>query len=313
MLKKHDYSFKEKIIKGLVLSVCIVMLIITMTACSQGENINPSESNGGDTVKDSPDMDRQEPEIVDIVDRQDPVDEPDINWQQLESDYNPPDIGGLLKAITESNTAIDGSINITYAIKREFNQMDEDYRFFFMPNVAWYDFESVGRAISYLFFTWTGEFGTFPEKIPQYSAEARLQKIFAAPDNKHLQIEHKLYPKSVLYEDGFYSPWPESYNADVMIYDLVELKVLQEENYTYYTATANEYGFDVNGYYEPGVNEEFLFAKSEALGLESEATLGKLLETGDIAGASKSGTYIIEFRVEDNNTTPMIVSVNRFY
>jgi hypothetical protein len=73
--------------------------------------------------------------------------------------------------------------------------MGEDYRFFFMPKVAWYDFESIGAAMSYMIFTWAGEFGTFPEKAPQYQAEARLRKIFAAPNNEYPQIEHQPYRK----------------------------------------------------------------------------------------------------------------------
>jgi len=93
-----------------------------------------------------------------------------------------------------------------------------------------------------------------------------------------------------MYDGAAYKPWPESYNSNTMIYDLIELKERHEGDYTYYTATANEYGFDVNGYYEAGENEKFLFANSKALGLNYNATLEKLLENGDIIDAQKSQT-----------------------
>ncbi len=245
------------------------------------------------------------------TDTKNPVNAADINWQLLAADYLPPGIGGLLAAIKDSNITKDGSIDITSNIKRGFNQMGEDYRFFFMPQVDWYDFESIGAAMSYMLFTWTGEFGTFPEKAPQYQAEARLRKIFAAPDNVYPQIEHQPYRKYVMYDGAAYTPWPESYNSDTMIYDLIELKERHAGDCTYYTATANEYGFDVNGYYEAGENEKSLFANSKAWGLDYKVTLEKLLENGEIIHAEKSQTYIIEFRIEDNNTIPMIVSVDK--
>ena len=249
------------------------------------------------------------------TDNKNPINTADIDWQVLAADYNPPGIGGLLEAIKGSNITTDGSIDITYNIKRQFNQMGEDYRFSFMPKVAWYDFESIGAAISYMLFTWTGEFGTFPEKAPQDQAEARLRKIFAAPNNEYPRIDHQPYRKWVMYDGAAYKLWPESYNTNTMIYDLTELKEQHAGGYTYYTATANEYGFDVdvNSSYEPGENEKFLLANSKAMGLDYNAALEKLLENGGYHPRRKSRTYIIEFRIQDNNTIPMIVSVDKLY
>ena len=235
----------------------------------------------------------------------------DIDWQGLAADFNPLAIDGLLAAIKNNPVAGAGNIEITADIKREFNQMGEDYRFFFMPEVSWYDFDSDGAAISYMIFTWSGEFGTFPESVPPYQAEARLRKVFAAPDDAYPPLIHQAYPKLVRFDGAAYSPWPESYNSDTMVYDLIELKERHDGNYTYYTATANEYGFDVNGHYEPGANEEFLLAKSKALGLDYDSTLEKLLANGQITGAEKSRTYKIEFRVDTNSPTPKIVAVDR--
>jgi len=48
------------------------------------------------------------------------------------------------------------------------------------------------------------------------------------------------------------------------------------------------------------------------LGLDDVSTLAKLLETGEISDAAKSRTYIIKFRIEDDDTIPMIVSVDSF-
>jgi hypothetical protein len=281
-------------------AVWIAMLgIIMFPGCSQQ---GPTEIG----------IDRQEVKNVD-PDRQKPIDETDIDWKELAAGYNPPSIGGLLESIKESNITVDGNVVITPLIKREFNQMGRDYSFFFMPEVAWYDFESIGTALSYTLFMWTGEFGTFPERAPQYEAEARLRKMFAAPNNEYPQIEHQTYFKCVRYDGESYVPWPESYNNDAMVYDLVELRLRKEGDRIYYTATADEYGFNVNGigYYELGENEKFLIAQAEALGLDYNATLEKLLATGEIINAMESITYEIEFRIEGNNTVPMIVSVDR--
>lgn len=244
----------------------------------------------------------------------DPV---EIEWQELVSKYNPPAIGDLLQAIKNSNRAEDGKITITPAIKRQFNQMGEDYLFFFMPQVSWYDFgpavyDPTGEALSYILFTWAHDFGEFQE-VPKYEAEARLRKIFAAPNDVYPPLKHQEYGKCVMFDGEVYTPWPESYNANAMIYHLTQLRATQDGDYTYYTATADEYQFDARGYYEPGENEKFLAARAEDLGLDYDAALARLLETGDIAAANKSKTYTIEFRIKGDDITPQIVSVRKVY
>lgn len=228
-----------------------------------------------------------------------------------EADYTAPQISDLLAAIKASRITDEGDILITDEIKLGFNKMGEDYRFFFMPEVAWYDFESTGAAISYMLFTWTGEFGNFPEEVAPAQAEARLRKIFAAPDNNYPQLKHQNYPKFVRFSGTAYSLWPESYNADTMVYDLIELKERKDGADTYYTATADEYGFDVNGYYQPGANEKLLAQESQAWGLDYNSTLNKLLTNGQIIQAEKGRTYVIEFRIANKSLVPTIVSVKK--
>lgn len=241
----------------------------------------------------------------------------DIDWKTLEASYNPPKIDGLLQAINHSQISADGSVIITPDIKREFNKMGEDYRFFFMPKVIWYKFGSIayeptGEALVYILYTWTGKFGTFPEKAPKYEAEARLRKIFAAPNDEYPLLKHQNYGKCVMFDGEAYRPWPESYNASTMIYNLTDLRVRKDEGYTYYTATANEYQFDLtNGGYTPGENEIFLFDKAKVLKLDYSTTLLKLLETGEITKAVKSRNYTIEFRIKGDSTLPKIVSVDK--
>lgn len=276
-----------------IAAICIVILTISIagiyTFFSPQPNNEPSVGHGS-------------------KDGQNPV-EAKIDWQVLAEDYHPPKIEGLLKAIADSKIKTDGSIAITADMKREFNQMGTDYRFFFMPAVDWYDFESTGAALFYMLYTWTGDFGTFPEHAPKYEAEARIRKVFAAPDNKYPQLEHQTYNKMVTFDGQEYKLWPESYNDNTMIYDLTDMSVRQEGTYTYYTAVANEYQFDLDGSYEPGENENFIFARAKSLGLDSAATLAKLLENGEISAAPQSCTYTIEFRIEGDNPIPMIVSV----
>ena len=301
---KHHY-WKQAIKKSLanllhsqkgsvgIAAICMVAILITgmYTAFSLQPNNEPSVSDGSKDI-------------------QNPV-EAKIDWQALAADYHPPKIEGLLKAIADSDIETNGSIAITADMKREFNQMGTDYRFFFMPAVVWYDFESTGAAIFYMLYTWTGDFGTFPEHAPKYEAEARLRKLFAAPNNKYPQLKHQTYNKMVTFDGKEYKLWPESYNDNTMIYDLVNMSVRQEGKYTYYTAVANEYQFDLDGSYEPGENEKFIFARAKTLGLDSTTTLAKVLENGEISAALKSNTYTIELRIKGDNTIPMIVSVSR--
>ena len=91
------------------------------------QNNGPSVSNGSNNVQGpyQADIDGQEPEK--------PI-EANIDLQTPAAGYNPPGIDGLLGAIEDSDIAVDGRITITADIKREFNQ---DYRFFFMPQVTW--------------------------------------------------------------------------------------------------------------------------------------------------------------------------------
>lgn len=301
----------KKIVNGKSLIIVIVALAAIIIACIQPWNNHSSAGNGSNNVPVlKTEIDKQEQLTADI-DKEKPIDT-DIDWQALAKSYNPPKINALLREIGNSDTAADGSIVITAGIKREFNQMGEDYRFFFMPDTVWYDFESTGAALSYILYTWTGKFGTFPEKAPKYEAEARVRKIFAAPDNKYPLLEHQTYTKYVKFDGQSYTPWPESFNANTMIYDLTDLRVRQDGDFSYYTASANEYQFDLNGYYEPGENEKFFTARSDALGLDNAAALIRLLETGEISAAVKSSTYTIEFRTEGHNTTPMIISVEKW-
>jgi hypothetical protein len=275
--------------------ICIVLFGMIITACNRPNK--PALSNEPNNARGSI--------------------EEEINWQALATDYNPSNIGGLLNAIKNTNIKADGNVVITPEIKREFNLRGEDYRFFFMPKVTWYDFKSTayeptGEALAYILFTWTGKFGTFPEKVPKYEAEARQRKIFAAPNNEYPQIKHQAYRKCVMFDGESYTSWPESYNANTMVYDLIKLNVRHDGDYTFYTASANEYQFDLtNEGYRPGENEIFLFDKAKALGLDYPKTLAKLLETGEIIKVVKSRTYTIEFRIQGDSTVPKIVSVDK--
>jgi len=292
MLKQERYLnaiYKKSRIS--ITMICIGLLGMTITACSQSNK--PALSNEPKNV----------PASI----------EENINWQVLAADYNLSSIAGLLNSIKKSSIKADGNVVITPEIKREFNKMGEDYRFFFMPDVTWYDFKSIayeptGEALVYVLFTWTGKFGTFPEKAPKYEAEARLRKIFAAPNNEYPQLKHQAYGKCVDFDGESYTLWPESYNDSTMVYDLVNLSLRHDGDFTYYTASANEYQFDLtNNGYRPAENEIFLFEKSKALGLDNLTTLAKLLESGEITKATKSRTYTIEFRIEGDSTLPKIV------
>lgn len=297
-----------------------------LSGTTEDKDIAYDDSNGSNNVQGEIKVDTNRPESgnseIDGLKRSN-VDadsqEPEnilIDWQELTANYNPPRIDDLLQAIKDSETSEDGSVVITPEIKREFNQMGEGYRFFFMPKVTWYNFkpiayEGTGEALVYILFTWTGEFGTFPEKAPKYEVEARMRKIFAAPNNEYPQIIHKDYKKCVMFDGDTYTPWPESYNANTMIYNLTDLNVRQDGDFTYYHASANEYQFDLTGAFEPGENEIFLNNQAKALGLDNATTLLKLLETDKISFAPKSRHYTIEFRIEGDNTIPKIVSVDK--
>ena len=227
-----------------------------------------------------------------------------------EGEYQPPDIAGLLDAIADSEVWPDGEIVITADIKRQFNHMGEDYLFFFMPAVEWYQFESTGAAVAYVLFTWTGEFGTFPDQVPKDQVEARLQQLFAAPDDEYPRLVHQLYPKYARFDGDHYSPWPEGYNDNAKLYDLQELSKRAEGDDTYYTAVANEYQFCLDAL--QGIMKwaqmKFLFNAAERMGLDYQDTANSNIRK--IAGPSNV-SYKIVFRVPSGGTVPMIVSVDR--
>ncbi len=85
--------------------ICIFLLGMIITECSQP--YKPTLNNEPNNVRGST--------------------EEDINWQALAADYNPSSIGGLLNVIKNSNINADGNVVINPEIKREFNQMGEDY------------------------------------------------------------------------------------------------------------------------------------------------------------------------------------------
>ncbi|MEN6325236.1 MAG: hypothetical protein ABFD18_03370 [Syntrophomonas sp.] len=320
MVAKHNNDYCKPIIKSAPLSeqdsrgsragirkICLVLmlvLIVWMIAGCNGPQDSQPAGSGKSTEFKRPTANNKSQEIKKPV-------KTEIDWQGLAEAYNPPKIDSLLGAIGNSEVAADGSIAITADIKREFNQMGADYHFFFLPVVDWYNFESTGEAISYILFTWNEKFGTFPESAPKYEAEAKLRKLFAAKSHEYPRLEHKTYTKLVTYDGKGYTLWPESYNDNTMVYDLTGLKVRQEGLYKYYTAIADEYQFDTSGSYEPGDNEKIMFMKAQEWSLNYPATLARLLENGEISAAAKRQTYTIQFRIEGNNTTPMLVSVNK--
>ena len=128
-----------------------------------------------------------------------------------EGEYQPPDIAGLLDAIADSEVWPDGEIVIT-GYQAPVQSHRRGHLFFFMPAVEWYQFESTRAAVAYVLFTWTGEFGTFPDQVPKDQVEARLQQLFAAPDDEYPRLVHQLYPKYARFDGDHYSPWPEGYN-----------------------------------------------------------------------------------------------------
>jgi hypothetical protein len=226
--------------------------------------------------------------------------------QELVTDYHLPGIKDLLKVIAKSDIAQDGTVTLTADIKCLFNQMGRDYQFTYLPEVDWYNFESVGAGLYYILRT-AGEDSL--KGMPQNEVEARLRKVFAAPNNEYPPIKHQTYSDFVMLDGEIYSFWPVGLMGYTSIYELTNLSMRKEGDYTYYTAFVNEYLFDLDGNYPSGKNETFLFDKAEVLGYSPRATLEYLLITEEIREADKKEIYKIEFRVEGDSIIPVIISV----
>ena len=235
------------------------------------------------------------------------------NWDKLAGGYTQPKVDAFLQDAAKTTTA--GQVPLNTDLLRDFNQLANDYALYFMPEVDWYQFDNVGGAIWYVIFNWTGKFASFPEQAPKLAAEARIRKLFAAPNDQYPPLQHQEYRKYVRFDGSNYSLWPESYNADTMVYDLVDLKAESKDNFTYYTAKACGYSFNVKEReaYEPSANDLFLDAKKQAYQVSATEALARMLANGEIKNAQKDAIYTIVFRVQKGSSTPQFCQIQKTF
>ena len=96
-----------------------------------------------------------------------------------------------------------------------------------------------------------------------------------------------------------------------MVYALLDIKIEKKEGYRYYTATANEYNFDITGSYEPGLNELFLAAKSKQWQCSQTEALDRMLTNGQIREATPTQRYTVLFHVTEHGSYPQFCQIEK--
>lgn len=243
------------------------------------------------------------------------------NWRKLAAGYQQPNIDYLLYDLQETTIDANGNITIEENILRSFNRFANEYAFFFLPEVDWYQFHSVydntpgydsnGAAVMYFLFVWDGKFAHFPDKAPKLEMEARIRKLFAAPNDQYPAFPHKEYPKFAQFDGKNYSHVPTEYHENQMVYELLNIKIEKKDGYRYYTAIATQYGFDVAGNYEPGLNELLLAAKSKQWQCSQTEALDRMLTNGQIREATPTQLYTVLFRVVEHGSYPQFCQIEK--
>lgn len=212
---------------------------------------------------------------------------------------------------TKSIIDMRGSVEITDEMREKFNLFARDYRWCYLPDMEGYEsffattrytdtfgYTNFADAVFYML-----HYMKCPEKMSEEAMEHALQSLFVAKDNSDKDVSHpekmphQAYPKFALYEDGYYSPWPEGgLDHNRMFYLLTGLDIVQEgPHIVYITVRAQNYYFEDTNVYEAGENEKWLADKAMELGvpdLQAAADLISRGKMGGIAGADEFETII---------------------
>lgn len=182
-----------------------------------------------------------------------------------------------------------GSVKITSEMRKRFNLFARDYRWIYMPDMDGYEsfFDTTTYAKSYGYTNFADavfyvlSYMRYPEKMSDEAMQNAIIKLFAAKGS-YKQMPHQAYRKIANHANGYYSPWPESgYDHDRMFYLLTSLNVAKDHDIINITVRLNTYYFN-DASYQPGVNENWLAAKSKELGIPELEAAAKLVASGEI-------------------------------
>lgn len=214
----------------------------------------------------------------------------------------------FVKSIIEKRS----NVEITDEMRERFNIFARDYRFFYMPDMNYYDsfFEAneyaksfghnnFGFAVFYVL-----SYMRFPEKMSAEAMQNAIQSLFVDKDSadyesNYKDMPHQVYGKLANYKDGYYSPRPEGgLDHDRMFYLLTGLNITQEDsNVVYITVNTTSYYFN-DPSYMPSENEKWLAEESEKLGTSDMKTAAKLITSGEMAELKGDREFKITMRIK---------------
>lgn len=211
-----------------------------------------------------------------------------------------------------------GEVVITEEMRERFNLFARDYRFFYLPDLNYYEsfFEAnpyaqsfghnnFGFAVFYVL-----SYMGFPEKMSAEAMQNAIQSLFVAKDSddyesNYQDMPHQVYGKLANYQDGYYSPRPEGgLDHDRMFYLLTGLHITQEgPTFVYITVRTASYYFN-DPSYRPGVKENWLAEKSKELGIPDLQAAAKLIANGEIAELKGDRELDVTIRIKFSGNNP---------
>lgn len=191
-----------------------------------------------------------------------------------------------------------GSVQITDEMREKFNLFARDYRLVYLPDMDGYEsfFDTTRYADSYGYPNFADavfyvlQYLGCPEKVSAGDMQDAIKNLFAAKDH-YDAMPHQAYRKFAEYQNGYYSPWPESGLDHNRIFYLLESMDIDHDNdqAIRITVRAKSYYFNDTSVYEAGDNEKWLEKKAKELGKDELQTATTLTVRGEI-GELKSGT-----------------------
>jgi hypothetical protein len=211
-----------------------------------------------------------------------------------------------------------GDVAITDEMRERFNRFARDYRFFYLPDMNYY--ESFFEANQYAQTFRHNNFGFaafyvlsymgFPEKMSAHAMENAVQSLFVSKNGaddeaNYPAMPHQVYGRLANYENGYYSPRPEGgLDNNRMFYLLTGLKVTQEgPDAVYLTVQATDYYFE-DPTYAPGENENWLNEKAKQLGVSDIQAATQLTVNGEIAELEGDEELEITIRIALSGNNP---------
>lgn len=297
--------------------ICFVILGIVITGCSQQEkNKLPisKEPIGKESIQEAvaPDSPKKENLTGTTEGKTDSdtrsTDNSGNSQQKQESSEVQftfyPSGPDFIKSIIDKR----GSVEITDQMRECFNLFARDYRFVYMPDMNYYEsfFEANEYAKSFGYTNFG--FAVFYvlsymryEKMSDEAMQNTIQSLFVAKKS-YKDMPQQEYRKLALYEDGYYSPWPEEgLDHDRMFYLLTGLDIVQEgSNGLYITVRSKSYYFNDTNVYEAGENEKWLAEKAKEMGISDLPAAAKLISSGGMN----------ELNSKEENETTIYIKLN---